>query len=831
MPKNEVAPTNSSAASLIQRSTASVFSSKCISWYTRLVALPLWRLGRDSLLDLLWHLAGELSGDLGEGGLVGAHLDGELLEVTKLVGETNGVTVDEDVVTGLVTDLVDLKDTLLGHGSLKLVDEVLTDAEWPPLATGVGGLHKLVDHTVDLGDLVVDLDLIRGEDSWDLGVRGETLAWGWLDTRETGDGVEEVTEGREVLALTLGGVGGQIVTSGDGVGLEGKVVIGDGAVVALDGLVGLIGVLLDGVGDLNEHVLLDTGEVGAGSVLNLLGTGLTDLDGLGDLVLHIGTHGFVLGADELAVLGRLLSVLADDASEHLQTLLHLGVVGRDGVGEGGETVSEVLLGSGDTGLGVGGVLRDGLGVLAIGLNVGLLDGGHVGVELLRGIRHVLAGGLVVGSSLGTDAGDLSLEKLVELLELLGGGTLVLVENLTELATSLNGLRLVRVHKGLNALELTLDVTVDLGLGGPVVKDGARDDLDIASEAGVHLLNSGGDGSEGGGEVLAGVDNLLGSLLAGGVDGLDGLLETRVIEGGLLGDGVVHVLNRAGELLVELSTVLGHVPVDGAKLVIRLLLGSLEGGDNLLVGLGEAIDGSGLKSEKGAVHGGNAVGELLLGDGLLVGDLLGELVTALLGKLGGGVLLLVHGDELGGLLLDGGVEVILGLLTHGADGEEKLLLHLSASLLRVETETLDLGVGVLGELGDLGGDLGVESGLGLLVELHEVGFDTVHAVLTLGDSGADSRVELGLVSLHEIGQIVTTLLGLDGVIANDTGELVELTLELLVVVSDLLVEVSETSGEVGLGTVEGVGDGEDGLTVLVPELTVSLGLGGLGLGDG
>merc|ERR1712072_140726 len=217
MPKNEVAPTNSSAASLIQRSTASVFSSKCISWYTRLVALPLWRLGRDSLLDLL------------------------------------------------------------GHGSLKLVDEVLTDAEWPPLATGVGGLHKLVDHTVDLGDLVVDLDLIRGEDSWDLGVRGETLAWGWLDTRETGDGVEEVTEGREVLALTLGGVGGQIVTSGDGVGLEGKVVIGDGAVVALDGLVGLIGVLLDGVGDLNEHVLLDTGEVGAGSVLNLLGTGLTDL--------------------------------------------------------------------------------------------------------------------------------------------------------------------------------------------------------------------------------------------------------------------------------------------------------------------------------------------------------------------------------------------------------------------------------------------------------------------------------------------------------------------------------------------------------------------------
>merc|ERR1719424_261746 len=539
---------------------------------TRLVTLPLWWGSVHSGSNLLRQVSRKLGGDLGKGRLVGAHLDSKLLEVGELVGETDGVTVNEHEVAGLVTDLVDLEDTLGGHGSLELVNKVLSEAEWPPLATGVGGLDKLVHHTVDLGDLVVDLDLIGGEDGWDSGGGGETLGCNWLDSGERGNGVEEVTEGREVLALTLGGVISELLARGDSVGLEGEVVIGNGAVVTLDGLEGLVGVLLNGVGDLDEHVLLDAGKVGTGSVLNLLSAGLTDLDGLGDLTLHIGTHGLVLLADELAVGRGLLDILADNAGEHLKTLLDLLVVGGDGGSEGGKTVTEVLLGGGDASLGVGVVLGDGSGMLAVLLNVGLLDGGHVGVKLLGGIGEVLAGVLVVGGHLGADGGDLAPEESVELLELLGGGTLVLVENLTERTTSLDRVGLLGVHEGLDALELTCDVTVDLDLGGLVGDDDARDDLDIAGEAGVHLLDSGGHGGEAGGELLTGLDDLVGSLLAGGGDVLDGGGETSVSEGSLLSDSIVHAGDGGGELGVELSTVLGHGLVDLTELVGGLLLG-------------------------------------------------------------------------------------------------------------------------------------------------------------------------------------------------------------------------------------------------------------------
>merc|ERR1719247_3217037 len=140
-------------------------------------------------------------------------------------------------------------------------------------------------------------------------------------------------EGGQVLALTLADVGNDLGLGRDSVGLEGQVVVGNVLVLALHSLEKLVGSLLNSVGDLDQHGLLLSSEVGAGTLGHSVGLGLTLLDSLGDRLLHVRGHGSVLVLDQLAVLLASLLVVTDDTSQHLKVLLHLLVVGSNHVGE------------------------------------------------------------------------------------------------------------------------------------------------------------------------------------------------------------------------------------------------------------------------------------------------------------------------------------------------------------------------------------------------------------------------------------------------------------------------------------------------------------------
>merc|ERR1719253_151614 len=132
----------------------------------RLFAIPLrsrsieWVRLASSSVDL----AGQACSQLSEGGLVGAHAHSKALEVVELVGQTDSVAIHEDVVASLGLDLVDLEDTLLHHGLLELLEQVLAQAHWPALANTIAHLDVLVHEAVDLGHSAVDLDLTTGED-------------------------------------------------------------------------------------------------------------------------------------------------------------------------------------------------------------------------------------------------------------------------------------------------------------------------------------------------------------------------------------------------------------------------------------------------------------------------------------------------------------------------------------------------------------------------------------------------------------------------------------------------------------------------------------------
>merc|ERR1719324_1746523 len=223
------------------------------------------------------------------------------------------------------------------------------------------------------------------------------------------------------------------------------------------------------------------------------------------------------------------------------------------------------------------------------------------------------------------------------------------------------------------------------------------------------------------------------------------------------------------------------------------------GVDLVVGLLDLLLGLGLEGEHGAAKSGDNVGKVLLGLGLLGSDGLAE-ASAGLGRGGSsGVLGGVDLGEARGLLGDLLVEHGLGLLGHGADGGGELAAHLGAGLLGVEAKVLDLVVGLLGELGDLSGDLGVERGLGSLVLGLEGGLDTVHALLANLDGLGEGRLELLLVGLLELGDLATLEGVVLAVLLDNTGQLEDLALELLLVLDDGVGELGKTGREVGLGS--------------------------------
>merc|ERR1719199_1967712 len=529
-----------------------------------LVAWPLgWGHGEWLLASGGVLLAREGSSELSEGSLVVAHANSEGLEVVELVGETHGTAVEEHEVTGVVGHLVHLESTLAEHGLLELEEKVLAETHGPAGTHGVGDTGVLVDEAVDLVDGVVNLNVLGSEDSRDLGgTSTDTLGLDSLDVGETRDGGQEVSEGGEVLALALDDVLLELVAGSDGVGLEGEVVISDLLVGALDGLEEVVSGVLNTLRDLDEHGTLLASEVATGTVGHTASLSLTNHDGAGDSLLHVLAHGLGLLTDELAS-GL---VAADHTGEHLEAGLDLAGVGGDDVTEGVEASVEGSLGGADGSGGLLAVGRDGGGVGLVLVGSLKLDVGKLGVETLGGLGKVTGSLDTVRSGTATDLGELVHEELVEGVDLLGSGALVLVEESTELATGADGRGVTEVGELGDAGELSVGATVHTELDGTVAGNLTGHDGDLTRETSLLVLDGSDSAGNAGGEGLASIGHLLGGLGAGSGDDLHGLGETGVSEGGLLGDTVVDVLHGAGEGGVGGSTLLGHVAVELTELV-------------------------------------------------------------------------------------------------------------------------------------------------------------------------------------------------------------------------------------------------------------------------
>merc|ERR1719453_1258913 len=808
-----------------------------------LVAWPLgWGHGEWLLASGGVLLAREGSSELSEGSLVVAHANSEGLEVVELVGETHGTAVEEHEVTGVVGHLVHLESTLAEHGLLELEEKVLAETHGPAGTHGVGDTGVLVDEAVDLVDGVVNLNVLGSEDSGDLGgTSTDTLGLDSLDVGETRDGGQEISEGGEVLALALDDVLLELVAGSDGVGLEGEVVISG---------------VLNTLGDLHEHGTLLASEVATGTVGHTASLSLTNHDGAGDSLLHILAHGLGLLTDELTVELASGLVAADHTGEHLEAGLDLAGVGGDDVTEGVEASVEGSLGGADGSGGLLAVGRDGGSVGLVLVGSLKLDVGKLGVETLGGLGKVTGSLNTVRSGTATDLGELAHEELVEGVDLLGSGALVLVEESTELATGADGRGVTEVGELGDAGELSVGATVHTELDGTVAGNLTGHDGDLTRETSLLVLDGSDSAGNAGGKGLASIGHLLGGLGAGSGDVLHGLGETGVSEGGLLGDTVVDVLHGAGEGGVGGSTLLGHVAVELTELVgctvaggrdlggqgvhvglhggidILGLLGEGIGvGGDLVVGLLDLLGGLHLEGKEGTVHGRHGIGKLTLGGLLVAGNGTGKRGTAG-GVLAGSLALLSVGvgeSDLGDL--DGSGEVLLSLSSGGTDSVEELTAHLTAGLSRGETEVLDLGGGVLGELGHLRGDTHVEGCLGLLVHVLELHLSLHHADLTLVHGTGDGSLKLHLVGLHDSGELGAALGVAHSVGTDDTSELVHLTLELLVVLHDVTVESGHTLGEIVLGGTEFVLDVETSVTGLGGELAVDLHLSLLALGDG
>merc|ERR1712205_264426 len=122
------------------------------------------------------------------------------------------------------------------------------------------------------------------------------------------DSLEEVTEGREVAALTLGEVVGDLVAT------------------LLDGLEHVVGHVLHGGGDGGEQSLLLVGNVLHGALLHSLGLSLTELDGTNNVLVEVSDHTLAELADGITVLGGIGLPGHGDTGGALETSLEgLGI--------------------------------------------------------------------------------------------------------------------------------------------------------------------------------------------------------------------------------------------------------------------------------------------------------------------------------------------------------------------------------------------------------------------------------------------------------------------------------------------------------------------------
>merc|ERR1719380_528164 len=401
--------------------------------------------------------------------------------------------------------------------------------------------------------------------------------------------------------------------------------------------------------------------------------------------------------------------------------------------------------------------------------------------------------------------------------------------------------------------------MDLGL--TVTHDLTRHDGDLTLKAGLGGLDLGGQGHDLGVHLLASEGHGAGGGGTHGTDVLHGLGETHVSEGGTLSDLVVQETDRGRHLGVEGLALLGHAGVQLAEAVVGLLLGLGEGTVDLAEGSSVATHGGGIRGGQvglgGATSGGNASlegGDVALhlgGDGTgVLGHLVGvagKLVVGLLELLVGlslegeeSTVLGSHGvaDRTGSTTLltvdlpveattgGGGLAVVagkhsvegseaavgplhrllqvgLGLLGGGFDGEEDLLLKCLTGSLGLHVESVDGFGGGLAQGRDHGADLGGQSSLVLLVDAAHLLLNSDGTLLTLLDGNRDGMADVTLVGgLHGL-EHGATLGGLDGVSGNDTGQLVDLVLLLLGDLHGNGVHAGETTGKESLGLTERV----------------------------
>merc|ERR1719380_457171 len=401
--------------------------------------------------------------------------------------------------------------------------------------------------------------------------------------------------------------------------------------------------------------------------------------------------------------------------------------------------------------------------------------------------------------------------------------------------------------------------MDLGL--TVTHDLTRHDGDLTLKAGLGGLDLGGQGHDLGVHLLASEGHGAGGGGTHGTDVLHSLGETRVSEGGTLSDLVVQETDRGRHLGVEGLALLGHAGVQLAEAVVGLLLGLGEGTVDLAEGSSVATHGGGIRGGQvglgGATSGGNASlegGDVALhlgGDGTgVLGHLVGvagKLVVGLLELLVGlslegeeSTILGSHGvaDRTGSTTLltvdlpveattgGGGLAVVagkhsvegseaavgplhrllqvgLGLLGGGFDGEEDLLLECLTGSLGLHVESVDGFGGGLAQGRDHGADLGGQSSLVLLVDAAHLLLNSDGTLLTLLDGNRDGMADVALVGgLHGL-EHGATLGGLDGISGNDTGQLVDLVLLLLGDLHGNGVHAGETTGKESLGLTERV----------------------------
>merc|ERR1719181_1849899 len=582
---------------------------------------------------------------------------------------------------------------------------------------------------------------------------------------------------------------------------------------------------------------------------------------------HVTVHGASVLTHEDTGTGGVLLPRVGNAGNTTETVLELPVVGRHKVGKSVQLGSELALGTLESRLGSGGGTTEGGTLTGNHDLLGAGGGVDLLVQTLGSAGEGLGGGTTLAGHLATEHGTGEASLLGESSNLLGGGSLVGVEDSTELTTGTLGLGVTHVGGVDDHAHLLVHTTVHTDLGLTVTHDLTKHDGDLTLKAGLGGLDLGGQGHDLGVHLLASEGHGAGGGGTHGTDVLHSLGETHVSEGSTLSDLVVQETDRGRHLGVEGLALLGHAGVQLAEAVVGLLLGlgegtvdlaegssvathrggirggqvglggatsggnaSLEGGDvalhlggdgtgvlghlvgvagKLVVGLLELLVGLSLEGEESTILGSHGVADRTGSTTLLTVDLPVEATTG-----GGGLAVVagkhsVQGSEAAVGPLHRLLQVGLGLLGGGFDGEEDLLLECLTGSLGLHVESVDGFGGGLAQGRDHGADLGGQSSLVLLVDAAHLLLNSDGTLLTLLDGNRDGMADVALVGgLHGL-EHGATLGGLDGVSGNDTGQLVDLVLLLLGDLHGNGVHAGELRGKESLGLTERVSGGTAG----------------------